>query len=141
MKNKLLLLFLITTYNAITVSAQNHIPEKKVNDPGNVAPKIFRLLSVTLTVDSTTHPNSTATDAYIKETFAYLGSGMATYAYSETNQSAAGTSNISTTGTVTLNGTGTTDVFIKRGVFIRSVHTLKLITNTPNQVTSNTISY
>lgn len=149
MKNKLFIALLIAAGYAMPVVAQNQttIPDKKVTAPPAVAPKIFKVFSVSLIVDSTNHPNSTTTDAYITETFTYVGTGVVNYTYSETTESAAtrqypnGKASSSTTGTITLNSNGTQVVHIKRGIFLHSVHTLKLTTTSPNQAASNTISY
>jgi|GEM_PF-5190502 len=149
MKNKLFALSLIVAAYTMPANAQiqSTIPDKKVSSPGNVPARIFRILSVNFVTDSTiNHPGNQGTDTYITETFTYIGSGVVSYTNYETTESAAtrsypnGILSSTSPGTITLSGGGTEIVHMKKGSF-HSVHTLKVVTNTPNQVTSNTVGY
>lgn len=126
---------------------QNTIPDRKVTSPGNVPVSIFKVLSVNFVKDSTIqHPGNQGNDTYITETFTYIGTGVVNYTNYETTESAAtrsypnGILNSTSTGTITLNGGGTEVVHMKKGSF-HSMHTLKIVTTTPNQVTSNIIGF
>ena len=136
MKTKLLLIVLMMLCYAIPTIAQNTIPPKTTFVPPTVAPKITKVLSVTISVDSTTHPNSTATDIYLKVTFTSIGTGVVTYNLTDVNRSASGVSTTNTAGTLTLSGTGTDVVYIKRSTFVRSAHSYTITTISPNQATS-----
>ena len=136
MKNKLFLAILVFVYYTMPSLAQNTIPPKTTFTPPAVTAKITKVFSVTLTTDSVTHPNSTATDIYLRATFTSMGTGSVTYNLTDVNRQASGTSTSSTAGTLTLGGTGTDIVHIKRGTFIRSAHSYTITTITPNVVTS-----
>jgi hypothetical protein len=137
MKNKLLVILLMMMGYAVPTIAQNTIPPKTNFVPPTVAPKITKVLSVAISVDSTTHPNSTATDIYLKVTFTSIGSGVVTYNLTDLNRQASGNSTTNTAGSITLSGTGTDVVFIKRSTFVRSAHSYTITTTAPNQVSSN----
>ncbi|MEI9957118.1 MAG: hypothetical protein WDM90_12630 [Ferruginibacter sp.] len=138
MKNKLFLLLLLVVCYCLPSIAQKTIPPKTTFTPPTVTPKLTKVFTVTLSVDSTTHPNSTATDIYLKAIFTSLGTGTITYTLTDINRQASGTTTSNTTGTLTPGGTGTDVVLIKRGTFVRSAHSYTITTTSPNQVSSNT---
>jgi len=139
MKSKLFLLLLMAACHSIPSIAQNNIPPKTTFTPPTVTPKLTKVFTVTLSVDSTTHPNSTATDIYLKATFTSLGTGTITYILTDINRQASGTTTSTTNGSFTPGGTGTDVILIKRGTFVRSAHSYTITTTSPNQVTSNPI--
>ena len=148
MKIKLFILLFIATSFVINTYAQiqNTIPDKKVVAPPNVPPKIFKVLSINFVHDST-NTHGTTRDSYITETITYIGTGVVNYTEYLTIQDAAtrsepnGIASSSGTGTVTLNGTGTNVIHLVKSAFVHSQHTMKIVTSTPNQVTSNTIGF
>lgn len=148
MKIKLFsLLFIVTSFVTNTnAQIQNTIPDKKVVAPSNVPPKIFKVLSINFVHDST-NTHGTTRDSYITETITYIGTGVVNFTNYVTTQDAAtrslpnGIASSSTTGTMTLNGTGTDVIHLVKSAFAHSQHTMKIVTSTPNQVTSNTIGY
>jgi hypothetical protein len=139
MKNKLALLLLMIVCYALPSIAQNNIPPKTTFEPPVVTPKLTKVFGVTLSIDSTTHPNSTATDIYLKITFTSLGTGVVTYNLTDVNRSANGVNTTNTAFTLTLSGTGTDVVYIKRSTFVRSAHSYTITTTAPNQVVSTSI--
>jgi len=143
MKSKLPLLMLIMALYSLPILAQNTVPGKKVENPGNVPIKIFRVLGVNIVIDSSVRHPSNGVDVFISETFTYVGTGVVNYTtYHTTQGPATGPGIVTDTAnkTLALNGSGTEVVHIKNGAF-RNIHTLKIITDTPNQVTSNVITY
>lgn len=148
MKTKLCILLIMATGFAMPATAQTQttIADKKVSAPPNVPPKIFRVLSINFVHDSS-NTHGTTRDSYITETITYVGTGVVNYTNYLTTQDAAtrslpnGIASSSTTGTMTLSGTGTDIIHLMKSAFVHSQHTMKIVTATPNQVTSNTIGY
>lgn len=148
MKSKLFILSIVFSCMISTIHAQvqNNIPEKKVVAPANVTPNFFRVLSINFVGDST-NTLGTTRHTYYTETIVYTGTGVATLTNylttrdANTRQYPNGVLNTSNTGTITLNGNGTDVLQIKKSAFVHSAHTLMVVINTPNQVTSNTIGF
>lgn len=148
MKNKFILTLILAAccIFSSTAQIQTTIPDKKVVAPPNVPPRIFKVLSINFVHDST-NTHGTTRDSYITETITYIGTGSVNYTDYETMEDAAtrtapnGIASSSSTGTMTLNGTGTDIIHLKKSAFVHSQRTMKIVTSTPNQVTSNTIGY
>jgi hypothetical protein len=148
MKKKLFILAVIAASFTMPAKAQtqNTIPDKKVVAPPNVTHKIFQVLSIAFVTDSS-NTHGTTRDTYITETITYLGTGVVNYTNYETQFSANtrqypnGILNTTSNGSMTLSGTGTDIIKMKKSAFVHSSHSLKIVTTTPNQVTSNTVGY
>ena len=147
MKNKFILILILAVSFSVGANSQTQtIPDKKVVAPPNVPPKIFRVLSINFVHDSS-NTHGTTRDSYITETITYVGTGVVDYTDYITTQDAAtrslpnGIASSSTTGTMTLSGTGTDIIHLMKSAFVHSQHAMKIVTSTPNQVTSNTIGY
>ena len=140
------MLILSVCFSVSANSQTQTIPDKKVVAPPNVPPKIFRVLSINFVHDSS-NTHGTTRDSYITETITYVGTGVVDYTDYITTQDAAtrslpnGIASSSTTGTMTLSGTGTDIIHLMKSAFVHSQHTMKIVTSTPNPVTSNTIGY
>ncbi len=149
MKKKLFALSLAAALFTTSVNAQiqGRLPDKKVTVPANVPVRIFKVLSINFVVDSTVnHPGNQGKESFITETITYIGSGVANYTNYETTESANtrqypnGIFSTTSTGSMTLNGGGADVKHFSKSSF-HAVHTVKIVTNTPNQITSNIYGY
>lgn len=128
----------------LQTKAQNNIPPRtSVVQQPNVTANIFKINSVTLSIDSSVHVTSGAgaTKNYFKAVINYTGPGTIQYQWVLINVGAA--SQPSTVqSSLQLSGTGTDVLFTERDhVTNNSNKKLKLQIISPVQMESNTITF
>ena len=137
MKKIKIFIALLTLCNVV-VKAQ--IPGKKIVVQPNVQIHIAKVSSVVLVIDSAIHqPNSSSYRNFIKAAIASNGAALVTYKWilKSSNPNAPITT---IPGSLTLSGSGTDYIYIEKISGSETpAYSVRLQTDTPNQVMSNKI--
>lgn len=150
MTQKQILAITIAFLFAIQTKAQNNIPQtnipqKTILEPQSTTVHIFKVGSVTLSVDSAVHvtTGAGATKSYFKAVINSLGTGTIHYQWVLTTQANTPNNQPSIVqGTLQVSGSGANMIFTERDhVNHNSLKTVKLEIISPNSLTSNQITF